>query len=346
MPDGNSYSPYTIIGKLTQDFILSPEGKAINNIPGGSLLYTAIGMSPWEKNPGLVARVGKNFPEEFIQKLRKYHYSINGIKRIALDIEHRNFISYFDYRSSSEYDSRKKPSVLSQYYYAGQPFPKELLGFQTKQNNTDSLDSRTPETVLARDIPAEYLEARCVHLCAMDYISHNLLPQAFSGNVKRTITLQAGSGYMLPVFFDAIKTLINGLTAFIAREYDIRNLFSEKFRISDIREMMLTLMDYGAENIIVRMEDSSYLFINQTDRICCRLKPIDTGDNEKIGELSCFCGAHLIGLNETYDYRKAAAYGAARASLLKNEINPYNNADVLDILLNEKIRIMENLIEG
>lgn len=346
MPEDNSYSPYVIIGKLTQDFILSEEGEAINNIPGGSLLYAAIGMTPWEKNPGLVARIGRNYPEEFLEKMHKYHYSLSGVKKVDLDLEHRNFISYYKYQNSADYDSRKQPSVLSQYFYAGQPFPKEMLGYQIKRNTTDSLVNRTPETVLARDIPQEYLEARCVHLCPMDYLSHNLLPQAFSGNIKRTVTLQAGSGYMQPVFFDAVKTLINGLTAFIARESDVRNLFSEKFRISDIRDMMKTLLDYGTENVVIKLEDASFIFINQTDRICFRLKPKNNGENEKIGELPCFCGAHLIGLNETYDYKKAAAYGAGRASLLRNELNPYNNTDILDTLLKEKIRIMENLIEG
>ena len=67
---------------------------------------------------------------------------------------------------------------------------------------------------------------------------------------------------------------------------------------------------------------------------------------EKIGELSCFCGAYIVGINETYNYLKAAAYGAARAEMLQNEWNPYNNLNIFETLLNEKARILENRIEG
>ena len=151
---------------------------------------------------------------------------------------------------------------------------------------------------------------------------------------------------MQPFFFDSVKPLISGLSAFITREKHLRSLFSEKYRIGDTDDMMKILLGYGAENIVVKMEDGSYRFINRVDGTVRSLDPRDEGQRDKIGELSCFCGAYLIGLNETYDYVKAVAYGAARASLLKNELNPCNNLNVLESLLNEKIRLMENRVEG
>ena len=94
------------------------------------------------------------------------------------------------------------------------------------------------------------------------------------------------------------------------------------------------------------MEDRSFRFINASDRKIKMLPPWETDDTDKIGELSCFCGAYLVGLNETYDPNKAVAYGAARASMLTNDRNPYSNLDVLESLLNEKIRRVESQIEG
>ena len=343
MAGDNSYSPYLIIGKLSRDFILTEDGTDLNDIPGGHLLYTAIGMSPWEKNPDLISRIGKNFPKTFLDYLSKYHLNIDGLKVLDIDLEHRNFISYLTSEGS---EIKKTDSVLSQYFRSGKAFPKELLGFSSSYNRTDSMTERTGETILARDIPRQFLEARCIHLCPLDYLSHNLLPQAFSGSTKRTITMQAGRGYMAPCFFEAVKTLINGLTGFITHEWNLRNLFAEHYRIHDTREMLRILLDYGADNIVVRTENGSYYFINQADRQVKYLKERSSEIRKKTGELSCFCGAYLIGINETYDYQKAAAYGAARASMLKNDINPLNNLDVFDALLNEKIRIMQNMIEG
>lgn len=342
--EGN-YSPYVIIGKLSRDFILTSSGEDINGIPGGHLLYTAIGMTPWETHPGLVARIGRSFPEQFVAQLESYRFSVRGIKRINDEIEQRNFISYFDSERDHGVENNKAYSVLTQYFSAGKPFPRELLGYHSKRKTGDSLTERTPETILVRDIPPEYIEARCVHLCPMDFLSHNLLPQAFTGTDKRTVTVQAGRGYMQPFFFDAVKSLISGLTGFIVRESYLRNLFVDQFRINELSDMMKILLDYGAENIVVKTNERKYIFINRADRLIQKLDPEPSETFEKIGELPCFCGAYLVGLNETYDYRKAVAYGAARASLLKNDINPYNNLHVFDHLVMEKARIMENRIE-
>ena len=346
MAGENNYSPYVIIGKLSRDFILTSDGENINDLPGGHLLYTAFGMSPKEKHPGLVARIGTNFPDEFVSLLKKYEFSSHGIKKISSELEHRNFISFFERNNTEDTKVWKPQSVLSHYFKAGKPFPKELLGFNIQKNTNDKLTVRTDETILARDIPTEYLEARCIHLCPLDYLSHNLLPQAFPGGNTRTITVHAGSGYMYPFFFEGIKTLVNGLTAFIVRERQIRNLFFEKYRITQLEDMMKILLDYGAENIVVKKEDRSYVFINHVDRIIKKLSVEIKDQFEKIGELSCFCGAYIVGLNETYNYLKAAALGAARAGMLQNDLNPYNNLNVFESLLDEKARILENRIEG
>ena len=345
MAGSESYSPYLIIGKLSRDFILTREGNDINNISGGHLLYSAIGMSPWEKNPGLVSRVGKNYPPEFLDRFTKYHLNVENIRILDTDLEHRNFISFFEPETELPYRAdRNRTSVLSRYFHAGKVFPKDLLGYTTGRKHMNSLSERTRETVLVRDIPRNYLEARCIHLCPLDYLSHNLLPQAFSGNTKPTITVQSGSAYMNPYFFDAVKTVVSGLSAFITRERYLRSLFAEKYRINDLDDMMKTLLDYGAENIVVKTASHSYKFINRVDRTVNELPLLSGEKYDNIGELSCFCGAYLIGLNETYDHKKAMAYGAARASLLRNEINPFSNLDVLESLLQEKIRRMESLI--
>lgn len=344
MAGESNYSPYLIVGKLSRDFILTESGEAINDIPGGHLIYTAIGMSPWEKNPGLVARIGNNYPEEFLSGLKKNGFSLHGLKKIDADIEHRNFISYFSRENQENPGSNKRKSILSQYYNAGKPFPKELLGFNNA-GGTGKLAVRSLETILAKDIPPEFQEARCVHLCPLDYLSHNLLPQAFLDIHKKTITIHASGTYMHPNWFDSVKMLVNGLTAFLVREEHVKNLFYEKYRIRNITEMMKVLLDFGAENIIVKRSDRSYVFLNQSDGKVYQVDSLNHDEHEKIGSFSCFCGAYVVGLNTTYDFKKAVAYGAARESLLQNERNPFHNLNVFDALLMEKVRIVENKIE-
>ena len=345
MAGEDNYSPYLIIGRLSRDFILTREGNDINDLPGGHVLYSAIGMSPWEKNPGLVARIGSNFPQKFIDYLTRYHFSTSGLKYLGDELEQRNFISFYEPEPGFFPERSGRKSVLSQYFHAGKAFPRELLGYDSSSGHYGSGAERTKETILVRDIPRSFLEARCILLCPLDYLSHNLLPQAFSGAVRPTIVIHAGNDYMHPFFFDSVKPLISGLSAFITREKHLRSLFAEKYRINDPDDMMKILLGYGAENIVVMMADRTFRFINRVDGTVRHLDPGEAGQQDLIGELSCFCGAYLVGLNETYDHVRACAYGAARASLLRNDLNPFNNLNVLDTLLNEKIRLLTNRVE-
>ena len=108
MPEDINYSPYVIVGKLSRDFILTDKGNDLNGVPGGHLLYSAIGMSPWEKHPGLVSRISKNYPELYIKLLEKHGLDVRSIKIVDDQIEDRCFINYFTKEHNSEKKIREK----------------------------------------------------------------------------------------------------------------------------------------------------------------------------------------------------------------------------------------------
>ncbi len=340
----DNYSPYLIIGKLSRDFYITAENRSIDDAPGGHLLYSAIGMSPWERHPGLVSRVGKNYPAEFTAELAKHGFGTKGIRVLDKDIEHRCFSC--QYHEEDEYNiERKSQSVLAYYFHSGKTFPRELLGYTQPPKFVKDIRQRTDETILARDIPSDYLEARCVHLCPMNYLTHYLLPQAFAGGEKRTITIEAGTEYMHPAFYDDVKKLVRGLTAFIVKEADLRSLFADHLRVNEVPDMMKTVRDWGAEYVVTVMENDDYLLAGSSDGTVKRMRSSEFMNNtDKIGAVSCFCGAFLTGLNETYDLYEAAARGAARTSLLHNESNPYHNLEILEALVNEKANAAMRLI--
>ena len=64
---------FVIAGQLKRDFAIIPNGSARVDVPGGNLLYAASGLSVWQpaKLIGLVARVGEDYPREWLKTIGK-----------------------------------------------------------------------------------------------------------------------------------------------------------------------------------------------------------------------------------------------------------------------------------
>jgi hypothetical protein len=67
---------YVIAGQLKRDFALLPDGKALVNVAGGNLGYAAAGLGVWQpaRQVGLVARVGEDYPQEWLAEMHKRGY--------------------------------------------------------------------------------------------------------------------------------------------------------------------------------------------------------------------------------------------------------------------------------
>ncbi len=65
---------FVIAGQLRRNYVLSPQGKALLDVPGGNLLYAAAGMAVWESGIGLIGRVGEDYPQEWLMQLPRTRF--------------------------------------------------------------------------------------------------------------------------------------------------------------------------------------------------------------------------------------------------------------------------------
>lgn len=330
----SGYFPYVIFGKLTENYIIYPDGSVNNKVIGGNILYTAMGMNPWEKAPGLVARVGKNYPEEWLEKLQKTGFGTRGIKRLSIPTEHRDFIAYDE--SGQEIH---QGNFLSVYFNRGLSFPKELLGYKPAEIETNSIKERNDLTILARDIPAEYMEARSFHFCPLDFISHNIIPSVIRRYGQKVITIQSSPDYMIPNMFMDVCYMIAGLSAFITTEKELRSLFSLYPHITDIREMAERLLEYGAENILIMLDDHEMLMLTEKHQ-CYRVKPYSDIRINPVGETEAFSGGFNVGYNQKYDPLDGLVYGMTAVSLNSDSRNTLETGNILPELLEGRMKIM------
>lgn len=311
-------SPRLIIaGVLRRFYLLLPNGKALLDVPGGNLLYAAAGAAVWEPAgfPGLVARVGEDYPRQWVEQFEQKGFDTRGIHILPEALDLRYFIAYTDLNTRSTEDP------VSHFARLGIQFPKSLLGYR---NPVPRLDSRTqllPTSLRQSDFSNEYLEATSAHLCPLDYLSHTMLPAVLRQANFNTITLDPSSAYMNPDFWDHLPALITGLTAFLPSEDEVRNLF--KGRTEDLWEMAEALAGYGCEIIVIKRGIGGQLVYDSVSRNRWEIPAYPSRMVDPTGAGDAFCGGFLSGYRETYDPLQACLYGNISASLTVEGSDPF-----------------------
>ena len=163
---------FVIAGQLKRDFALIPNGKALVDVPGGNMIYAATGFGVWEPANlvGLVARVGEDYPREWLNEIHKRGFDIQGIRILPEAIDLRSFYVYTDMYT------RLTEDPAAHFTRLQQPFPKALLNYLRPGTSYDSRSHLTPTSLRQSDIPVDYLDATAAHLCPIDYLTHTLAP--------------------------------------------------------------------------------------------------------------------------------------------------------------------------
>ncbi len=300
-----------VFGRLTRDYVLLPSGEPLLDIPGGSALYAAVGMAIWEPQPppGIVARVGEDFPQEWLGEFERCGLDGRGVRILPEAVDLRNFTAIID-RYTRAYDD-----PVAHFAHAGLAFPKALLGYHTPASG--GMDSRTRMSATSLrqvDIPEAYQGAQAAHLCPLDYMTHSLLPALLRQEQYTTITLDPSPGYMIPAYWGDIPALLTGLTAFMPSEEEVRLLFQN--RSSNLWEMAEALASYGCEIIVLKCGERGQLVFEAASHSRWEVPPYPARFTNPIGAGDSFCGGFLAGYRRTYDPVEAALYGNIAASMV------------------------------
>ncbi|MEK6256402.1 MAG: hypothetical protein N2C13_03670, partial [Chloroflexota bacterium] len=59
-----------ILGELRREYIISSSGRIVIDHPGGNALYAAGGLRIWGETPGVVSRVGNDYPLDWLKSFQ------------------------------------------------------------------------------------------------------------------------------------------------------------------------------------------------------------------------------------------------------------------------------------
>lgn len=327
-----------LFGRIERETILNAKGKALIDEPGGNLLYAAAAYQVWGEVPGLVCRVGNDFPREWEQALQAQRLDTRGIQRLDTAYDLRRFIAYSDLVTAHG------ENPIKHFARRALPFPKGLLGYQAPVEHLDSKRSRDVLSLRAEDVPAAFQGAAAAHLCPLDYFSHKLLPAALREQGTHTITLDAGRGYMHPDFLAEIPELVNGLTVFLTSEERLLTLFAN--RTQEIWKLIDTLGSFNCKAVVVHSLHRGQWLLDVDAHKRYQIPPYPARLSDVTHAGSSFCGGFIAGLQRTQDFLRATLYGNALQSLAMEGSGAAYVSDTLPGLAESRLQSLAAAVQS
>ncbi|MCS6993294.1 MAG: carbohydrate kinase family protein [Anaerolineales bacterium] len=325
-----------IAGQLRRQYLLPPAGKPLLDTPGGNLLYAAAGARLWTNSVSLLARVGEDYPTEWLRQFRQRGIDTRGVKILPSPLDLRSFLVY------TEDHTVQRSNPVSHFARLGLPFPKGLLGYQAPPEEQEDRLRARPDSPKLSDIPIEYRAAKAVHLAPLDLLTHSQLSAAFRHSGSSYVTMDPSPGYMNGKYLDDLRSLLQGLTAFLPSEEEIRSLFWG--RTNDLWEMAETLASFGCDIIVIKRGARGQCVYDRVSNRKWEIPAYPANFVDPTGAGDAFCGGFLAGYAATLDPLQAALYGNISASFAIEGSGPFYLLDSMPGLAQARLASLADLV--
>ncbi len=326
---------FVIAGRINREYVLPPVGFPIVDTPGGSLLYAAGGLAVWSSVAGLLARVGEDYPRQWLRSVEERGFDINGIRIQTSRIDLREFIAY------TESGERSRSSPVSHFAKRQLTFPKSLLGYQPADELNKDPRAIDPISPSVLDTPKDYRDVYYVHICPMDFTSQSQLVNLYKGGSNQTVSLDPAPNYMNQTFWRDLRVVLQGVTIFLPSEEEIRSLFWGE--TNDLWEMARKLSEYGPQIILIKRGALGQMVYDVVNNRRFEVPAYSARIADPTGVGDAFCGGFLAGYQKTHDPLLAALHGSVSASLKIEGSGPFYPLDVLPGLAEARLHSLQQM---
>jgi ribokinase len=308
----NSMNPRFVTGGgLRIDYLITHDGQAHVDQIGGNALYAAVGAALWSDEVGLWARLGENYPAEWLAQLRPYHFHTDGLIRIPGWQDHRTFFAY------TPDGPRDDTNPAAHFARIGRPLPPALVDYVHSTPGQDDPDVYEPLALRPEDWPDAYDEVTAVHISPLSLATHRHVPALLRQRGVRQITIDPGERYMIPERSDYIRAMLPQIDAFLPSDMEVRSLFGAGVDLWTAAEK---LCNWGAPLVAIKNGANGVLVMEGGNGRRTHLPAYHPANDPRVidvtGAGDSFCGGFMVGLAQTGDPIQAAKMGLVSASLV------------------------------
>lgn len=296
---------YGVIGAFTIDNVINAEGEVAPRQCGGNAIYSAVGARLWSDRIGIVARVGEDYPTEWVRRLEDAGFDVAGVRPVPGPHRMQGGMLYDEAGTRRDFVPREYFAARGLALPAGMP---EVFSRQSPETYRSAQMDFAPDP---DDVPREYLTAAAFHLAPRFYVKHQG-SLALLKNHGIPVTMDPGVWYMQERDEVKVSTLFKDVDMLLPSREEAVAFFGE----GDLGAMARKLASYGPRVVAIKVgRAGSLVYDRQSDRLVqvpvypARVKdPTGAGDS--------FCGGFMVGYFETGDPILAAMYGTVSASFI------------------------------
>ncbi len=300
---------FVTAGGLRIDYLITPEGKAFNEQPGGNALYAAAGAAMWADGVALWARYGDNYPVAWLEHLAGLGLDTRGLIAVPGDQDHRTFFAYLA-------DGRRDDTNPALHYArAGLPLPEALRDYIHSTPQQDDPQQYEPLSLRPGDWPHAFDNATAVHLSPSPLATHLHIPAELRRQGVQQITVDPGERYMVPQRLSYVRQILPLVDAFLPSDQEVRSLFG---RGVDLWHAAEQLCQWGAPLVLIKVGADGVYLLERKNGYRLHLPPYHPPADPRVidvtGAGDAFCGGFMVGLAITADPLQAAQMGLVSAS--------------------------------
>jgi sugar/nucleoside kinase (ribokinase family)/fructoselysine-6-P-deglycase FrlB-like protein len=267
-----------VIGNLTIDDVVHPNGETMMASLGGNTIHTGVAARVWGVSVGVVARVGDDFPAAALDQLRETGIDTAGLHPIDGPTV-RNWVLYeADGRRTWVYRTTPERSLESA------PRPEDLPGEWTGQQ---------PHVPI-------------VHVAAMPYVSAQRMIEHVRASGRAVVTLDTHEEWAEGRA--EILSLARQVDVFLPSREELAGILG----YDDPERACRELLSEGVPSVVVKCGADGAVVGTSQDQVS-RIAAADVIVVDATGAGDSFCGGLAAGLALGEDLAVAAQRGAATA---------------------------------
>jgi sugar/nucleoside kinase (ribokinase family)/fructoselysine-6-P-deglycase FrlB-like protein len=292
---GATHPRVIVVGNLTIDDVVLPDGTTKMASVGGNSLYTVLGVRLWQPRVGLVTRRGEDFPGDLTTVLHSFGVATNGV----VDIPGPTVRNWVIYETNGE----------RHWIYRT---PRE----------------RSREVAIQPgDLPIEWLEVELppvVHVAAMPLDA----AEAIVDTVRRIspraiITLDTHEDYVVD-YRQRLRVLAAKVDAFLPSRSELADLVG----YDDPRRALTSLSALPTPMIVVKMGAEGVLVWDKAQETLHEVGVAHGPVVDVTGAGDAFCGGFAAGLSLGYGPVESARRGTISASYAVADFSSMRLTDV------------------
>ena len=321
---------FLLFGQLAREYLLPPTGRPRLDVAGGNLLYAAAGLRVWESGVGLVGRVGDDYPRAWLNECKSRGFDTSGIRILSQNLDVREFVAY------TESFEANRINPVAHFSRHELTFPKSLLGYQADKKEDEA------RKLIVTDIPSDYLTARAAYLCPMDLVTQMQLIAGLKRGHVHSFVLDPSSVAMTPTARRELPALLNGVTAFLPSEEEMRNLFQSETH--DLWEMAEAVSLYGCEIVVIKCGARGQLLYDVDSKRKWEIPAYPARMEDTMGAGDAFGGGFTAGFCKNYDPLDGVLYGNVSASLKLEGNGAFYPLDVMPGLAEARLSALRGMV--